>query len=101
MGPWKSKPQKQQYTVTLFDYNHLAHVIVLKQISKFMSYCTVFALLYFEYEGYFPSISPGAGIWRGYLSEDLLFFEFGGGGGVYSEGSIHRGACFRNFTIFV
>ena len=88
--------------MTLFDYNHLAHVIVLKQISKFMSYCTVFALLYFECEGYFPSISPGAGIWRGYLSEDLLRFEFGvGGGGVYSEGSIHRGACFRNFTIFV
>ena len=85
--------------MTLFDYNHLAHVIVLKQISKFMSYCTVFALLYFECEGYFPSISHGAGIWRGYLSEDLLHFEFGVG--VYSEGSIHRGACFRNFTIFV
>ena len=42
-GPRKSKPtvknelRKQQYkTVTLSDCNHLAHVIVLWQIQKFM-----------------------------------------------------------------
>ena len=80
--------------MTLFDYNHLAHVIVLKQISKFMSYCTVFALLYFECEGYFPSISPGAGIWRGSLSEDLLRFEFRGGGGYIRRGLYIEGLVF-------
>ena len=40
----KSEPRKQQYTVTLFDYNHLEHVIVLWQMQKFMCYCIVFAL---------------------------------------------------------
>ena len=49
-GTRKSKPRvkselrKQQYTVTLFDYNHLEHVIVLWQMQKFMCYCIVFAL---------------------------------------------------------
>ena len=45
-GPRKSKPtvknelRKQQYkTVTLSDCSHLAHVIVLWQIQKFMLLC--------------------------------------------------------------
>ena len=47
---WTSK---QHYTVTLFDCNHLAYVIVLWQMQKFKCYCTVFALFYFEFEGNF------------------------------------------------
>ena len=36
----KSELRKQQYTVTLFDCNHLAHVIVSWQIQK-LKYVTV------------------------------------------------------------
>ena len=43
--------------------------------SKF----TVFALLYFVFEGNFPSTSPqGAYIWRGNLMEGFLHHWFGG-----------------------
>ena len=40
----KSEIRKQQYTMSLFDCNHLVHVIVLWQMQKFMCYFTVFAL---------------------------------------------------------
>ena len=57
--------------------------------SKF----TVFALFYFVFEGNFPSTSPrGAYIWRGDLTEGFLRYEFGR--------LIHRGAYFRNFTVY-
>ena len=63
--------------------------------SKF----TVVALFYFVFEGNFPSTSPrGAYIWRGDLTEGFLRYRFGGGG-LYLEGLIHGGACFRNFTV--
>ena len=52
-------PRKQQYTVRLFDCKHLAHVIVLWQMQKFMCYCTVFALFNFEFEGNFQVQAPG------------------------------------------
>ena len=56
--------------------------------SKFI----VFALLYFVFEGNFPSTSPrGAYILRGYLTEVFLRYRFGG--------LIHGGAYFRNFTV--
>ena len=56
--------------------------------SKF----TVFALLYFVFEGNFPTTSPrGAYIWRGNLTEDFLRYRFGG--------LIFGGAYFRNFTV--
>ena len=43
--------------------------------SKF----TVFALLYFVFEGNFPSTTPlGAYIWRGDLTEGFLRYRFGG-----------------------
>ena len=51
--------------------------------SKFI----VFALLYFVFEGNFPSTSPrGAYIWRGDLTEGFLRYEFGGliFGGAYT-----------------
>ena len=44
-------PSQEQGTVTLFDYNHLAHVIVLWEMRQFICHCTVFALFYFEFEG--------------------------------------------------
>ena len=53
---------------------------------------TVFALLYFVFEGNFPSTSPqGAYIWRGNLMEGFLHHWFGG--------LIFGGAYFRNFTV--
>ena len=51
--------------------------------SKF----TIFALLYFAFEGNFPSTSPwGAYIWRGNLTEGFLHYRFGGliFGGAYT-----------------
>ena len=56
--------------------------------SKF----TGFALLYFIFEGNFPSTSPrGAYIWRGDSTEGFLRCRFGG--------LIFGGAYFRNFTV--
>ena len=58
---------------------------------------TVFALLYFVFEGNFLSTSPrGAYIWRGYLTEGFLRYRFGG---LYLEGLVHGGAYFRIFTV--
>ena len=56
--------------------------------SKF----TVLALLYFVFEGNFPSSSPqGAYIWRGNLTEGFLRYQFGGL--IFGE------AYFQNFTV--
>ena len=57
--------------------------------SKF----TVFALLYFVFEGNFPITSPrGAYIWRGDFTEGFIRYRFGGGAyiwrGLYMEGLI-------------
>ena len=42
--------------------------------SKF----TIFSLFYFVFEGNFPSTSPwGAYIWKGYLTESFLRYDFG------------------------
>ena len=77
-GTRKSKPRvkselcKQQYSVTHFDCNHLAHVIVLWQMQKFLCYCTVFALLYFEFEGNFQVQAPGGLYLEGRLNERVL-----------------------------
>ena len=81
LRPW-------QYSVTHFDCNHLGHVIVLWQVQKILCYCTVFALIHFEFEGNFQVQVPrglylkgrfnervfelpvwGAYIWRGLFSE--------------------------------
>ena len=55
----RGNPSQEQYTVTLFDYNHLAHVILLWEMRKFICYCTVFALFHFEIEGNFQAQAPG------------------------------------------
>ena len=64
------------------DYNHLAHVRVLRQIQTFVCQCTVIALFYFEVQaprglysegrfngGIFALRVQGAYIWRGLFSE--------------------------------
>ena len=57
--------------------------------SKF----TVFALLYFVFEGNFSSTTPlGAYIWRGDLTEGFLCYRFGG--------VIVGASYFRNFTVY-
>ena len=92
-GPMKSKPRlkselrKQQYTVTLFDRNHLAHVIVLWQMQKFMCYSTVFALFYFELDGNFRVQVPGSLYLKGRFIRGF-FFALRVLGGVYMEGLI-------------
>ena len=53
---------------------------------------TVLVLLYFIFEGNFPSTSPrGAYIWRGDFMEGFLRYRIGG--------LIFGGAYFRNFTV--
>ena len=61
---------------------------------------TIFALLYFVFEGNFPSTSPrGLYIWRG----DILrrVFCVPSLRGLYLEGLIYGGAYFRNFRVFL
>ena len=46
--------------MTLFDCNHLAHVIALWLAStNILCYCAVFALFYFVFEGNFQVQAPG------------------------------------------
>ena len=84
------RKQLQQYTMTLFDCNHLAHVIVLWQMQKFTCFCTVFALLYFEFEGNIQVQAPGGLYFERRFKGGFLRYEFGG--------LIFGGAYFRNFT---
>ena len=91
-GPRKSKPRlkselrKQQYTVTLFDHSHLAHVrhVVLWQMQNFKCHSKLlcFILNLRAISEYKPL---GTCIWRGDLSEGFLHYEFGG---LYLEGLI-------------
>lgn len=75
----KSEIRKQQYTMTLFDYNHLVYVKVLWQMQKFMSFCTVFALFILNLRAISAYKPPGACVWRDDFSEArALRYEFGG-----------------------
>ena len=89
----KSDLRKQQYTVTLFDCNHLAEVIVRTNAKNLVLLCSFcFVLIYFEFEGNFQVQVPGglylegqfiggfftlriwrACIWRGLYMEGLIF----------------------------
>ena len=66
----KSALRKQQYTVTPFDCNLLAHVIVLRPMQNLCVIVQFFALFYFEFEGNFQIQAPG---------------------GLYLEGLFNRG----------
>ena len=81
--PRKFKPKvtselrKQQYTVTLCDYNHLAHVSFFLQRQKFIFYFTVIALFYLQFEGNFQLQAPGRDLSEGFLGFECqgLIFE--------------------------
>ena len=89
----KSELRKQQYTVTLFDCNHLAHVIVSWQIQKFICYCTVIVSQYFAFEGNFQIQTPG-GLYSDARFNRVFFC-------APSLGSyIWGGAYSRNFTVY-
>ena len=77
--------------MTLFDFNHWAHVIVLRVTAQCL---LCFILNLRAISKYKP---PGACIWRGDLSEGFLRYEFGGGGGLYLEGLIFR--IFRHMAV--
>ena len=77
--------------MTLFDYNHLAHVIVLWEMRQFICHCTVFALFFFNLRAIYELKPPEAYIWRDDLTESFLCYEFGV--------LIFGGAYFRNFTV--
>ena len=86
------RKQLQQYTVTLFDCNYLAHLIVLWQMQKFTCFCTVFVLLYFEFEGNFQVQASGGLYLEGRFKGGFFALrEFGGL--IFGE------AYFRNFTV--
>ena len=74
----KSELRKQQYTVTPFDCNLLAHVIVLRPMQNLcviVQFLLCFILNLRAISKYKPL---GAYIWRGYLMEGFLCYEFGG-----------------------
>ena len=96
-GPRKSKLRlkselcKQQYTVTLFDFNHWAHVIVLWQMQKICVTVQFLLCFIFNLRAISEYKPPGVCIWRCDLSEGFLRYEFGEGmGGLYLEGLIFR-----------
>ena len=65
-------------------------------MQKFMCYCTALAFLILNMRAISEYKPPGAYIWRGYLSDGFLRYEFGGlmfGGG----GLIHGRAYFSDF----
>ena len=98
----KSELRKQQYTVTLFDSNHLlAQVIrtVLWQMEKLMCYCTVFVLIYFEFEGSFQVQAPGGLYLVGRFNKG--FFALRVWGANIWRDFIHEGDYFRNFTVCI
>ena len=87
----RGNPSQEQYTVTLFDYNHLAHVIVLWEMLK-LSVTVQFLLCFIlNLRGIYKHKPPEAYIWRDDLTESFLCYEFGG--------LIFGGAYFRNFTV--
>ena len=83
----RANPSQEQFTLILFDCNHLAHMIVLWQMQKLMCYCIVLALFYFEFEGNFQEQALGGlyleerfnggffalRVWGAYIYRGLFF----------------------------
>ena len=84
----KNELRKQQYkTVTLSDYNHLAHVIVFWPIKNL--YVTVSLLLcYFVFEGNFQVQAPMGLYSEGRFNGGFFCFCVTSLGGLYMEGPI-------------
>ena len=74
------------------DYNHLVHARVLRQIQKFMCYCTVLPHFILNLRAISKYKLPRAYIRRVDLTEGFLRYEF--------RGLIHGGAYFRTFRVF-
>ena len=72
------------------DYNHLVHARVLRQIQKFMCYCTVLPRFILNLREISKYKLPRAYTRRVDLTEGFLRYEF--------RGLIHGGAYFRNIT---
>ena len=84
----KTELRKQQYTVTLFDRNHLAHSIVLQLYEKCNYYCVNVQFLLSCIFLYFQVRAPGGlyleGPFKGGFFAFTSFFMGGGGlGGAY------------------
>ena len=71
------------------DYNHLVHARVLRQIQKFMCYCTVLPRFLLNLRAISKYKLPRAYTRRVDLTEGFLRYEF--------RELIHY---FRNFTVF-
>ena len=68
----KSELRKQQYTVTPFDCNLLAHVIVLQPMQNLCVIVQFFALFYFEFEGNFQIQAPGSLYFEGLFNRGFF-----------------------------
>ena len=68
------------------DCNHLTHVRILRQIQKFMCYCTVLPCFILNLRAISKYKSPRAYIPRVDLTEGFLRYEFRGliHGGLYT-----------------
>ena len=94
----KSELRKQQYTVTPFDCNLLAHVIVLRPMQNLcviVQFLLCFILNLRAISKYKPL---GAYILRGYLTEGFLRYEFGG---AYTWRGLFSEFCGCPATIFI
>ena len=73
-------------------------------MQKFMCYCTVFALFYFEFEGNFQVQAPGGLYLEGRFNGWFFVLRLGlggGGGGLYMEGLIFGTLLYINKQISI
>ena len=74
--------------------NHLAHVMVLWQMQRFMCYCTVFAMFHFVFDVNLEVQAPGGLYSEGQFKGGSFFLRYESGG------LIHRWAYFLIFPVF-
>lgn len=77
--------------------NHLAHVMVLWQMQRFMCYCTVFAMFHFVFDVNFEVQAPG-GLYSEGQFKGGFFFCVTSLEGLYMDGLIFL--FFRYFASF-
>ena len=84
-----SELRKQQYNVTRLQ--SFSHVVVLWQMQKFVCYCTVFGLFYFEFDSNFQVQAPRGIYLEGRFNGGSLKLRAWGAyiqKGLYMEGHI-------------
>ena len=87
--PRVSELRKQQCNVTRLQ--SFSHVVVLWQMQKFVCYCTVFALFYFEFDSNFQVQAPRGIYLEGRFNGGSLKLRAWGAyiqKGLYMEGHI-------------